>query len=123
MLGLYIGKARTCNSRQFRDSPAGSCSGSESRLATAYVYRFHHDIIKHGLRGRIRTCGPSGPDRELYQTELRTEKRTNYWYASWDSNPQHLVFETSPTTNCGRGVKTLVRMERFELSRPWDTGF
>lgn len=23
----------------------------------------------------------------------------------WDSNPQHLVFETSPTTNCGRGVK------------------
>ena len=55
------------------NSPAGSCSGSEARLATAYVYRFHHDITKHGLRGRIRTCGPSGPGRELYQTELHTE--------------------------------------------------
>ena len=49
-----------------------------THCALTYFFRgLSHMKLKNGLRDRIRTCDPSVPGRELYQTELHTEKLHN----------------------------------------------
>ena len=84
------------------NSPAGSCSGSEARLATAYVYQFRHDAMNMVCVAGFEPAAPRFQSENSNRTELHTEKR---WCAPWDSNPEHSVFETDPTTNCSRGTK------------------